>query len=367
MELSQLFPREELENLPPSDWRYRLINSEDPQVEDMRGCISRLLSFAQTQGVLNAEMLARLGNDDYNQFRSAIHELAVAEFLLPLGSIDWHPSGRGSRIGEFRIILKSHEPIFVEVKTIFVTPEESRRDRNWDILRNVAHTIASPFRMNVEFLKLERDVIPRRFRPWLQRHIRYCRTRLTKLYQEYELIFTDKSEEGAVEIKVEFTRIHDSDLPTVCDMSSGVNQIDLHERVKTVIDGSLKQLPDNQPTLVVIASTAWVGLDVNEMLAAMFSYPKVTFSVGVGPIKPKDTTVHYSLEGIVQPSIRTRLSAAGVWHHSWARDSTGSLDIYHNPLASKVISPAVFALLNVCQLIPKDEHTMEWTPHRPIE
>ena len=80
------------------------INKYRPDLNaDLRGCVNRFLEFAEHQGILNAEMLARLGNKDYEQFRSAIHELAIGEFLSSIGNIDWHPPGRDSRVGEFRI------------------------------------------------------------------------------------------------------------------------------------------------------------------------------------------------------------------------------------------------------------------------
>lgn len=367
MELSALFPEEEMRNLSPSDWRRRMFLNKEQRVKDMRGCVKRLLDFAEEQGILKTEMLARLGSEDYNQFRSAIHELAVGEFLSQIGDIDWHPPGRDSRIGEFRIMPTNHEPIFVEVKTIFVSPDERRRDRNWDILRNIAHNILSPFRINVEFLKLESDIVPRHFRPWLQRQINYLRGELTQPYQKRELIFTDTFEDGSVaEVKVEFMRWHDNDLPTACDLSSGMNQVNLHERVIEVIDGALDQLPDNQPTLVVIASTAWVGLDESEMIAAMFSLPKVMFTMGTA-VSKQELTAHYDLQGIVQQSIRTRLSAVGVWHHKWTKDPQGALDIYHNPLGARQIPYHVLELRCVCQLVPKCEGTMEWIPNRPPE
>lgn len=367
MRLSELFPRDKLQNLSSSDWRRRLILDKGAQVKGMRGCVNRLIGFADRQGILDTEMLARLGSEDYDQFQSAIHELAVAEFLSPIGGIEWHPPGRGSRIGEFRVVPTKHAAIFVEVKTIFISADESIRDRNWDVLREISHSILSPFRITIEFLNLQGDVVPRRFRAWLQRQLTYLRGELTQPYQERELIFSDSSEDGSVvEVKVEFVRWCDDDLPTACDRFSGVKQIDLHQRVIKIIDGALKKLPDNQPTLVVIASTAWVGLNERVMLAAMLSFPKVTVNIGTAPRK-HELTVHYDLQGIVQSSIRTRLGAVGVWKHKWTKDPRGSLDIYHNPLRAREISYHILELPNVCQLIPKGEGTMEWMPKRPSE
>lgn len=365
MELEEIFPKREIRTLSDSDWRHRMILGTEPQLLEMRGCVKRLLDFAEKQGILDSEMLARLESEDYDQFRSAIHELAIAEFLSPIGDINWHPPGRGSRIGEFEIKPINHEPIFVEVKTIFLSPDEQMRIRNWDVLRGIAHGILSPFWINVEFMRLECDIAPKRFRPWLQRQISYLRGELPHPNQERELMFTDTSKNGGVaEVKATFVRMPQGELPTTCDMFSGVVRINLHERVIEVIDGALEKLPDNQPTLVVIASATWVGLDEFEMIAAMFSLPKVTFTIGTA-VSKQELTVHYDLQGIVQPSIRTRLSAVGVWHHKWTKDPQGSLDIYHNPLRAKEISHHILGLPNVCQLIPKGEGTMEWIPNRP--
>ena len=88
--LDEMFLEKKLKDLALSDWR-RWMFFESPRAGDIRGCVARLLEFAETQGILDAEMLARLKSEDYDQFRSAIHELAIGEFLLSIGNIDWHP------------------------------------------------------------------------------------------------------------------------------------------------------------------------------------------------------------------------------------------------------------------------------------
>jgi hypothetical protein len=369
--LDKTFPENKLKGLAPSDWR-RWMFLESPRTGDIRGCVARLLEFAENQGILDTEMLARLKSEYYDQFRSAIHELAIGEFLSSIGNIDWHPSGRDSHIGEFILLPKRYEPIFVEVKTIFESPEERRRDSNWDILREVAHQIPSPFMMNVEFIKLECDVVPRHFRPWVKRQINELKKELTKEGQQKEFIFKDKDENSnSIEVAIQFTRLYDKDLPTRCDHTSGGFR-NLHERVIEVIDGALNQLPDNQPTMVVVASTEWVGLNVFSMMAAMFSLPKVTYQLYTEPAtgerrKDSDSSIHYELQGVVQKAIRKRLSAVGVWHHKWTQAPSGLLDIYHNPLGARQILYKALEQTNVCQLIPKGEGIMEWVPNRPSE
>ena len=328
------------------------------------------MDFAEDQGILDPEMLTRLGSKDYEQFRSAIHEIAVGEFLSSVGRIDWHPPGRDSRIGELNFLPKGYEPIFVEVKTIFVSSEERRRDKNWDTLREVAHGVSSPFRMNAEITQLGCDIIPNHFRAWLQRQVVSLEKVLTQLDQQREITFKDKSADGSIaEVEIGFVKCRDDDLPTSCDLTSG-GFSNLRERVIEVIDGALSQLPDNQPTLVVIASAEWVGLGEPEMITAMFSYPKITYTLVTEPAVNKqqeDSTIHYDLQGIVQKSIRKRLSAVGVWHHKWTQEPSGALDIYHNPLAAKQIPSHVLEVPNVCQLVPKEMGIMEWMPTRPSE
>jgi hypothetical protein len=238
-------------------------------------------------------------------------------------------------------------------------------------LREVAHQIPSPFMISVEFIKLECDAVPRHFRPWLERKIIDLKKILTREGQQQELIFRDRAENGNnIEVAVQFTRLYDNDWPTRCDHTSGGFR-NLHERVIEVIDGALNQLPDNQPTLVVIASTEWVGLDESSMMAAMFNLPKVTYTLVTGLAvnnkQQKDSTIHYDLQGIVQKSIRKRLSAVGVWHQKWTQEPSGALDIYHNPLATKQIPYHVLEMPNVYQLVPKEMGTMEWMPSRPLE
>jgi len=375
MELSVLFHEDEMRNLSPSDWRHRMMLDTNPQTEEMRDCVKRLLDFAEKQGILDTEMLARLRNDDYDQFRSAIHELSVAEFLLPLGNINWRPRGRSSRVGEFEIAPVNYEPIFVEVKTIFESVEERRRGRNWNSLREVTHNILSPFCVNIEFLELPCDVIPRRFRPWFIQQIKILADEIKKIGQQRELIFEDSTnDDSTIRIKVAFTKMWDDDKPTLCSMSwsswssMSDNEKELYERVKEAIDGSLAQLPATTPNLVVVAPAIAFGIDEFQMLAAMFSFPKLTIYQGTTPTATKrEPTAHYDLQGLVQQSIRTRLSAVGVWHHKWTKEPQGSLDVYHNPLRAKEISHRVLELPSVYQLIPSGVGTMEWIPNRPSE
>ena len=368
MRLSELFPRDEIRNLSPSDWRSRMMLDKSAEVRDMRGCVGRLVNFAEKLGILDAEMLARLKSEDYDQFRSAVFELSVCEFLSAIGEIEWNPSARDSRVGEFRVIPSNHQPIFVEVKSIFVSPDERRQHNNWRVLREIAHGTLSPFRISVEFLELQQDVVPRRFRAWLHRHIASLGEELSQPGQERELVFSDTVRDGTItKVKVMFIRMQGDDHATTCDMSSGLREGNVHERVIGIVDRALEQLPDDQPTLVVITSTEWIGLDEFEMLASMFSCPKVTFALGAARTSGEETTIHYGLEGIVQQSIRTRLSAVGVWHHRWTPDPQGALDVYHNPLAARNISHQVLQLPNVRQLVPTGEGTMEWTPNRPVE
>ena len=156
-------------------------------MEGRRDCVNRLLDFAEDQGILDAEMLTRLGSEDHDQFRSAIHEIAVGEFLSSAGRIDWHPPGRASRIGELNFLPKGYEPIFVEVKTIFVSSEERRRDKNWDALRELAHSVSSPFHINAEITRLGCNIVPRHFRAWLQQQVASLKEVLTQLDQQQEI------------------------------------------------------------------------------------------------------------------------------------------------------------------------------------
>lgn len=369
MELEIIFPEDKIRKLSDSDWRYRIMFDKEPQDSEMRDCVKRLLDFAERQDVLDAGMLARLGNEDYDQFQSAIHELAVAEFLSYVGSIDWHPPGRDLRIGEFNLSPEGYKPIFVEVKTIFDSLEERKGYNNWNTLREVAHSVFSPFHISAEITRLECDVVPKHFRAWLQRQVTSLKGVLTQLDQQQQITFKDKSEDGSItEIEADFVKCRDDDLPTSCGFTSG-GLSNLRKRMIEVIDGALGQLPDNQPTLVVIASPGW-SLGKNEMLAAMFSPPKITYKMSTEPVVNKqqeDLTLLYDLEGIVQPAIRTRLSAVGAWHHKWTKEPQGSLEIYHNPLCGKQIPHHALEAPNVCQLVPKERGTMEWTPSRPLE
>ncbi|MBN1190527.1 MAG: hypothetical protein JXA46_12295 [Dehalococcoidales bacterium] len=369
--LDEMFPDKKLRDLPPSDWR-RWMLLESPRAKDIRGCVARLLAFAKNQKVLDAEMLSRITSKDNDQFLSAIHELAIGEFLSSIGDINWRPPGRDSRIGEFTLLPKNYEPIFVEVKTVFESTEERKRSLNWGTMREVVHQIASPFMLSVEFTKLECNVVAGHFRPWVKRQIIDLKKELTKEGQQKEVIFQDKSDNGdSIEAVVQFTKMFDNDLPTSCSHSSG-GFSDLHERVIGVIDGALSQLPDNQSTLVLVASTEWVGLDENSMIAAMFSLPKVTTRFYTEPPtgeqqKDTDSSIHYELQGIVQKTIRKRLSAVGVWHHKWTPEPSGLLDIYHNPLGGRQIPYKVFEHPKICQLIPQSKGIMEWVPSRPAE
>jgi len=361
--LKTLFSAEKVRNIPSSDLRHRLLFSRRTEGSEMRGCVNRLIGFAERQGVLNAEMLSRLRSNDYEQFKSAIYELSVGEFLSPVGKLKWRPPGRNSRVGEFEIAPPDHQPIFVEVKTIFESDDMKRQSRNWELIKEAAHSVVSSFRINVEFLELQCDVVPRRFRGWLRQVVRQLDSVRKTAEETTEQIFEDIDNQGnIVKVKVEFTKSPVKEQPTLCSWGSEIS--DIVDRAKEEINGALEQLPNTKPALVVLVPSVPFGIDELEMIAVMFSSPKLTYWTGVA-VGAQEPTIHYDLQGIVQPSIRRRLSAVGVWHHKWTREPQGSLDIYHNPLGRTEISHHVLALPNVYQLIPKTKGTMEWTPNAP--
>lgn len=366
MRIDDIFPEDEIRKLPDSDWRYRMILGTEPYACGMRGCTERLLNFAVKQGVLDTEMLSRLKSQDKEQFRSAVYELAVAEFLSPIEEINWHPPGRDARVGEFELCLGRHEPIFVEVKTIFNSADTKMRDRNWKLAQEIAHNIPSQFHIVLEFVELPCDIAPRRFRAWLTRQLTALALDVREIGEEREAVFEDEADDGSlIMIKVQFTKIYDT-YPTLCDNQwwGEDEKIQVHERVKKVVDGTLAQLPDTKPNVVIVVPDFDFGIDELQMLTAMFSFPKVTYNLGTS-ISEQDSKIHYSLEGIVKPTTRTRLSAVALWHHEWTKESKGSLDIYHNPLGARQIAPSVFALSRVCQLVPEREGIMVWVPNRP--
>lgn len=366
MRIDDIFPEDEIRKLPDSDWRYRMILGTEPCACGMRGCTERLLNFAEKQGVLDTEMLSRLKSQDQEQFRSAVYELAVAEFLSPIGEINWHPPGRDARIGEFEISPEKHETIFVEVKTIFNSADAKMRDRNWEYIRVIAHSIPSPFYIAIEFDELPCDIIPRRFRVWLTRQLAALASDVKEIGEEREVVFGDEADDGSlIKIKVQFIRTADNHLTLCENLWWGEDEkIQVHERVKEVVDGALAQLPDTKPNIVIVVPALDFGIDELQMLTAWFSFPKVTYNIGTS-ISEQKSELHYSLQGIVRPSMRKRLSAVGVWHHEWTKEPKGSLDIYHNPLCARQISPDTFTLPMVCQLVPEGEGIMKWIPNRP--
>lgn len=365
MQLAKLFPRDYIQTLPTSDWRHKMIIRSYTQKRELLGFIEQLLEFAEIQGILDKEMITRLTGRSYDDFRSAINEIAIAEFLLPVGSINWNPPGRDWHIGEFEIIPPLHDPIFVEVKTTFESIDVQMRKMNWQKLRDVAHQIHSPFVIFLEFMELPRDVVPNRFRAWLRRNVDILKGQITSLHQEQELIFEDHlGDELIIRIKLKFIKMRDEDLPTECSLFSGPERIETYESVKQVTDYALRQLPNTQPTLVVIADQTALGLDEFQMTAAMFSVPKVTFRRGTH-IEEESSSVHYDLAGIVQHSIRTRISAVGVWHQQWTKKITRTLTIYHNPLAARPIAPELLRLEGITQLVPAGKGRMQWIPSTP--
>ena len=152
-----------------------------------------------------------------------------------------------------------------------------------------------------------------------------------------------------------------------CSMFIGKND-EVQKRRDCII--RLLDFAEGQGILdVVIADTESVGLRESAMISAIFSRPKITYRLVTEPViseQQEVSTIHYDLQGIVQKSIRTRLSAVSLWHHKWTREPSGALDIYHNPKAAKQIPYRVLEIPNVCQLVPKEMGIMEWTPSRPL-
>jgi len=313
-------------------------------------------------------MVARLGSDDYTQFRSGIDEIAVGEFLAHIGEIDWRPAGRDSRVGEFNLIPNEGEPIFVEVKSIFASSEERKRDRNWDTLRQVAHETRSLYYITAEIKQLECEINPRHFRSWLTTSI--LNQDQIDNHQRQKVTFNDKDSDGNItEVEVQFTKVADDLSPTGCGFISG-GFVNLPERIREIIDGAIDQLPNTVPTLVVISDAESVGVDEFGIRIAMFSYPKIRYKIFSEPhpnVQQDEPTLYHDLEGIVQKKTRTRLSAIGTWHLKWIPKMAGTLEIYHNPLTAKKIPRHVFEVPNVYQLIHEEPNIMRWVPELPSE
>jgi len=343
------------------------MDENDNRREEMRACINRLLLFAENQNVLDKEMLKRLRYGDYNQFKSAIYELSIAEFLNNIGRINWHPKGRGLHIGEFDLAINNHATIFIEVKAIFESKDAERQDRNWETIRAITHSVSSPFVISVEFIELPNDINANHFRAWFVNQLKELTGKLKTPRKDRELVFIDNK----VKIKVTFTRLWKEDNATLCSLDLGVHCDGTHERIIDTISRALKQVPNTQPTMVIIAPSIPFGIDETQVLTAMFSSPKITFPIytNVVPENVKNVeenpSIHYDLEGIVQPRLRTRLSAVGIWHQEWTEQPGGSLHIYHNPLTAKAIDPHLLKVAGVYQLIPQNKGTMEWIPEKP--
>jgi len=365
MQLAKLFPRDYVQTLPTSDWRYKMIIRSYAQKRALLGFIEHLLDFAERQVILDKEMITRLTGRRYDDFRSAINEISIAEFLLPIGPINWNPPGRESHIGEFEIVPSLHDPIFVEVKTMFESKDARVQRKNWQKLCAISHQINSPFVIFLEFIELPCDVVPKHFRAWLSKTTDILKDQMTNLHQEQELIFEDPLGDGlTIRIKLKFIKMFDKDLPTECSLFSGPEKIETYERVKQVTDYALSQLPNTQPTLVIIADQTPLELDEFQMTAAMFSFPKITFRRGT-QIEEESSSVYYDLTGIVQQSVRTRISAVGAWHQQWTKEMTRTLTIYHNPLSARPIAPQILKLEGIRQLVPAGNGRMQWTPSAP--
>ena len=211
------------------------------------------------------------------------------------------------------------------------------------------------------------DINSKHFRAWFIKQINELSVKIKTRRKDKEVIFEDRK----IRINARFTRLSDKDESTRCSLDYGVHWDGTHERIIDTVSRALKQLPNTQPTLVIMVPAMPFGLDESQVLTAMFSFPKITFPIVTSvddeseKLAKQDTGIHYDLEGIVQPSKRTRLSAIGIWHHQWTNKPCGSLHIYHNPLTAKSIDHRVLQVAGIYQLVPKNNGTMEWIPDRP--
>jgi hypothetical protein len=273
----------------------------------------------------------------------------------------WRPKGHGKKVGEFQLI-KTHEPIFIEVKTIFPRDLEKLEQRIIEKLMRYAEQVSIPIFLNVsiENVGSTESFSGKKFKDYLKSEL----PKLGSIELEKGSVklpdYQDKM--TGLHLKIETLAIKPKKEEKNCHIGiigGGVKTIINEQYIKHSLGKAYTQLPTTgQPCLIIICPSTAFPLDEDDMLNALLGNLAVRYYFSNVKMAKKPETFRKP-DGFFQIRRNRRVSAVGLYK---GRNIEKPLEIYHNPVGANPIPDSTFMDMKegVRQLVKANNQEMKW-------
>jgi len=362
--IARFFPSEFISSLKEDSDLHRLLVDDNPKHDIWRKELNDCLELAYRYDLVNADLESRLKKGDRESWQATMNELRVAkilEGLFGVGCLLWRPKGRGKKVGEFQLI-KTYEPIFIEVKTIFPRDLEKLEQRIIDKLMRYAEQVSIPIFLNViiENVGSTESFSGIKFKDYLKSELPKLGS--TELEKESIKLPDYHDKKTGLYLKIETLAIKPKKEEKNCHIGiigGGVKTIVNEQYIKHSLSKAYTQLPTTgQPCLIIICPSTAFPLDEDDMLNALLGNLAVRYYFSNVKMAKKPETFRKP-DGFFQIRRNRRVSAVGLYK---GRNIEKPLEIYHNPVGANPIPDSTFMDMKegVRQLVKANNQEMKW-------
>jgi hypothetical protein len=366
--LNKFFPADFIESLTEDNRSYRFLVDKDPRANAWRKEIDDCLELAYRYDLVDADLEARLKKGDRESWLATINELRVAKTLEAFFGKDcllWHPKGHGKKVGEFALV-KTGEPIFIEVKTVFPRDLERLEERIIQKLSSLAEEVPIPSFLSVHIISpgTSESFSGNKLKSSLTRELSVINP--DDLKQKSIKLPDYKDDNTGLYLEIETLPIK----PKSKEVASHIGIIGGEARfvankeyIKHSLAKAYEQLPrGKQPGLVILCPSTAFPIDENDMLNALLGSFTVRFYQYTGEkAEVPEPETFRKPDGFYIHRRHRQLSATGLYLEGYSKnDVEQGLEIYHNPFALNSLSHSLFKGKGVKQLVKKNDQEMEW-------
>jgi len=368
--LERLFPSDFIALLSEESFLYRLLVEQRPEADVWRRHINDCLELAYRYDLVDADLVARLIKGDKESWQATMNELKVAKLLENMfgkSSLNWHPKGRGKKVGEFELTTKIIElPIYTEIKTVFPREMERLEQRIIEKLFRYAEQVPIPsfLHVQIEMPGTSESFSGKKFKSFLTRELSL--TSPDDLRQKGIKLPDYGDNSIGLHLRIETLPITPNTEERNCHIGmigSGAKFIKNDIYIHHSLYKAYAQLPvEKQPCLVILCSSTAFPINQQIMLNALLGtlalrvYQFIDRTARVPEPEP-----FRKPDGFFQSRRNRKLSAVGLYKEKLAETGMeADLEIYHNPFTANPIKDFLFKGKGIRQLVKKNDLEMEW-------